>query len=371
MLYISLERDKGKLSDKQILLQAFKQRESKQTTIVCNITGISYKIEAPMLPKIPGLCYQGLSPLASLASSLTLGKLSYSQGHSTLSTSVLAGAVLSLLHHYNIRKDKLSAVEANILLSSLPLYSLSQALSFLANLSQHECKRIPFLSLAENDSDTLKQWLISAHRALDTTIFEQQQAPTIKINKGKGILDQSVQVETRKQARVLLQNLKAENILPLKLQTIIQISIQKNNLALMGDQLRNNIVSALISLATPDCLSLAAIFKSTAANLTHQEAITKQQFDSNFESASDSFTTTKKPTLLEIIARKKAQATKAEAAPIPASIDYASMVKEIAEEVQEVEENSEDLASYETLSDDAILAEAEISELSFSDIAEG
>lgn len=297
--------------EKQQLLAYFQEKTTAtgSVTSVCNITGMRFTIVEPFLPTFSGICYEGLSPLAQLSAAIALGKRSYSEAHYNLVPSTLAGAILSIMHHWNLRGDHLTAVEANMVLSQLPLLELSNILRFLARLSNHEQKRIPHLSLEGMLPEKAKNWYINAKRAVDVTDYEPvYKAPKIQ---EKGIVDTSVMVETRQQARKLLQNLKADSILPLNLQTIIAMSIQKNNLAMISSELRQNIVAALQKLATPDCLSLAAIFQDCAKNLTMQERIIQQQIDSSFENASDSFVDTnvpsKKLTLAEILAKKREQ----------------------------------------------------------------
>jgi hypothetical protein len=297
--------------EKRLLLSYFQEKttaEGKVTT-VCQVTGMSFTIVEPFLPTFSGISYEGLSPLAQLSAAIQLGKRQYSEAHYNLVPSTLAGAILSILHHWDLRGDHLSAVEANIVLSQLPLLELSSILRFLARLSVHERTRIPHLSLDGMLPEKAKNWIVNARRAIDVTDY----TPVYKEPKmvERGILDSSILVETRQEARKLLQSLRADAILPINLQTIITMSIQKNNLAMISDELRSNIVNALVKLATPDCLSLAAIFTDTAKNLTMQERIIKQQFEGSLDSASDNFIDTqvpsKKLTLAEILAKKREQ----------------------------------------------------------------
>lgn len=295
--------------EKQQLLAYFQDKSNGHVVSVCQITGMSFTIVEPFLPTFSGICYEGLSPLAQFSAAIALGKRSYSEAHYNLMPSTLAGAILSIMHHLDLRGDHLTAVEANMVLSQLPLLELSNILRFLARLSSHEQKRIPHLSLEGMLPEKAKNWYINAKRAIDVTDYEPvYKEPKLK---DKGIVDASVMVETRQAARKLLVNLKADSILPLNLQTIIAMSIQKNNLAMISAELRSNIVTALTKLATLDCLALATIFQDCAKNLTMQERIIQQQIDSNFESASDNFENTqvpsKKLTLAEILAKKKEQ----------------------------------------------------------------
>lgn len=363
--------------EKQQLLAYFQEKTTAtgSVTSVCQITGMRFTIIEPFLPTFSGICYEGLSPLAQLSAAIALGKRSYSEAHYNLVPSTLAGAILSIMHHWNLRGDHLTAVEANMVLSQLPLLELSNILRFLARLSSHEQKRIPHLSLEGMLPEKAKNWYINAKRAVDVTDYEPvYKAPKIQ---EKGIVDTSVMVETRQAARKLLTNLKTDNILPLNLQTIIAMSIQKNNLAMISSELRSNIVTALTKLATPDCLALATIFADCAKNLTMQERIIQQQIDSSFESASDSFQNTNVPSkrlsLAEILAKKKEQLAQ-QRDPVLSTI---SILQEAANEwdeehptTEELDDSEDDeeaideefLEDHESL--EAIQAESEIEELS-------
>ncbi len=375
---------------KHELLAYFQQKAGKDFSVVCEITGMSFKVEAPFLPPLRGMIYSGLSPLASLDAALQIGKLSYSEAHCSLTPQTIAGAILSILKAYGLRQDKLSAVEANLLLSQLPLIDLSRILSFLAKLSTHERRRVPHLSLSNFDASSMKAWLWATKRAIDVTDFEPvYKAPKLE---PKGIILQSVIVETRKQARALLNNLKQANILPLKLQTIISISIQKNNLAMINEELRKNIIAGLLKLETPDAIALANIFKQAGSQLTTQESIIKTQMEMG-EDVTDSFVSqgmqAKNLTLAEIIAAKKAslQAKPAtqEKSQKQIAAELLDMLPAIVDEVEaeqvewhehdclcerciEAEEASVDpefLEDHESL--DAIQAETQIEELDLDD----
>lgn len=342
---------------KHELLAYFQQKTGKDFSVVCEITGMSFKVEAPFLPQMKGLIYTGLSPLASLDAALQLGRYSYSEAHCSLTAQTLAGAILSILKAYNLRQDKLTAVEANLLLSSLPLIDLSRVLSFLARLSPHERRRIPHISLAGFDASSMKAWLWAAKRAIDVTDFEPvYKAPKLE---PKGIILNSVIVETRKQARALLGNLKASAILPLKLQTIISISIQKNNLAMINEELRKNIIAGLEKLETEDAIALAKIFKQAGQQLTTQEAIVRKQIDMGEDvTESFAFQPMKNMTLAEIIAAKKAQLAAPATQPVKTQKEIAAELLDMLPAiVDEVEAEQTEWHEHDCLCEACIAAE--------------
>lgn len=305
-----------KLSDKQILLSYFKAKDSKERLVVCNITGMHFEILSPNLPSIAGLVYSGLSPLANLKAAETYASYKYSEGHYDQEPQALSGAILSLLYHYKLRHDKLSAVEANMILSQLPLYVLSKALNYIVSLTPYERKRVDGLSLAEGDPFTLKAWLVKCYDVLDISNYatEQEIEP---ITKKKPILIHSITAEIKKQAKELLSIVKDTTDIDSKLSTIISMSICKNNLALISPELRSNIIAKLNKLGTAEAYELAGIFTSSKSNASQQETIVSKLLDepvSIFPSQVEPLTA--KLSLKEIIAMKREQeARKAAKAP--------------------------------------------------------
>lgn len=354
------------LSEKQTLLQYFKAKDSRELTIVCKITGMHFTILAPNLPNIEGLVYSGLSPLADLRAAETFACYSYSKGHYDQEHQTLAGCLLSLFHHYKLRKDKLSAVEANMILSKLPLYTLSQALNYVVNLSEWDRKRIDGLSLAEGDPMTLKAWLHKAYEILDISNYaplteEEQPKP-----KTKALLVHSVSSETKQQAKSLLAHLKANTDIDSKLSSVISMSIAKNNLAMIGKELRASIIKGLDKLDTPESLELAEIFTSAASNASHQEAIVSKLLDEPVSQFSAPIPLiTSRMSLKEIIAMKKEQ--EARQAQRSAS-QFIDLLKGAEQELIEDKDkiNSEDALAH-TVEDDleVEMDEAGIEELDF------
>lgn len=308
-----------KLSDKQTLLSYFKAKDEKQLTVVCNITGMHFQIVAPTLPNIKGLIYSGLSPLASLRAAETFASYKYSEGHYDQEPQTLAGAILSLLHHYKLRHDKLSAVEANMILSQLQPYVLSKALNYIVSLTPHERKRVDGLSLAEGDPFTLKAWLVKCYDVLDISNYAIEQEVETKPTK-KPLLIHSVTPETKQEAKELLAIIKTTTDIDSKLTSIISMSIAKNNLALISPELRSNIINKLNKLGTNEAYELAAIFTAAKSNASQQETIVSKLLDepvSIFPAKIEPLTS--KLSLKEIIALKREQEAKQAARQQPLS----------------------------------------------------
>jgi hypothetical protein len=361
-----------KLSDKQQLLSYFKDKRNKELTVTCEITGMTFVISAPILHNVKGFCYSGLSPLANKEAALSLGECTYSEAHYDLAPSTLAGAFLSLSFHYKLRLDHLSAIEANMLISQLPLFQISRALSFLAALSSHQLKRIPRFSLDEGEPEALKNWLSDCQEALDITNYTTIEQPQPKLSASKSFIDSSIITETRKAARELLKLLKADSILPLRLSTIISMSIQKNNLAMISVELRKNIIAALTKLGTENCINLASIFAETGKNLTNQESIVSKLLDepaSHFSTISNAPSV--KLSLAEIIAQKKAQSIQDKIEVVPNTLKLiaelnAEIEAEIEESVQQEESIEEEFLTDHD-SEEAIMSASGISELDLED----
>ena len=95
-------------------------------------------------------------------------------------------------------------------------------------------------------------------------------------------------------------------------------------------------MAGLLKIGTADCIKLAEIFKTASKNLTNQESITKQIFETSWDSASDSFTPKPKKTLYEIIAEKKAAAMpKKEKTQAEIAKELLAMIPSIEAEVEE------------------------------------
>lgn len=293
-----------KLSDKQTLLSYFRNKDEKQLTVVCNITGMHFTLLAPVLPNIQGLVYSGLSPLADLRAAETYASYSYREAHHEQDPQALAGAILSLFYHYNLRRDKLSAVEANMVLSQLPAYVLSKALNYIVALTPYERKRVDGISLAEGEPYTLKAWLNKCYDVLDITNYATEEE-VVKPSK-KPLIINTVTAETRAEAKTLLASLKATTKIDSKLATIVAMSLSKNNLALLSPELRSNIVKSLEKLEIAEAFDLAAIFKKAGSEASQQETTISKLLDepvSIFPQKVASLTD--RMSLKEIIAMKK------------------------------------------------------------------
>ena len=263
-------------SERQALLSAFKQRETTKTLIHCAASGIAIEVNAPnMAPGFP-LVYSSMSPFACIDTCIHIAKQRYSESHCKMAPTVLAGILIVLLDHYELRKDKLSTTEANLILSRVPPFELSQALSFLSELpklSTHKRNSIPAISLSGLDYRTLSIWRISALTAINTFTSTPETTRIKRITKtsGKLIQDASVTSETIKEARELLRQLREDGIINNKLNTILTVVLQKNNLTVIAPSLRTNLLAALEKLGTSNCLALAKIVKDAGQSLTYQE----------------------------------------------------------------------------------------------------
>lgn len=352
-------------SERQALLSAFKQRETTRTLIHCTASGIALEVNTPsMTPAFP-LVYTSLSPFACIDTCTHIAKQRYSESHCKMAPTVLAGILIVLLDHYELRKDKLSTTEANLILSRVPPFELSQSLSFLSELpklSQHKRSSIPAISLSALDYRTLSIWRIAALTAINTFTSTPETTKIKRITKtsGKLIQDTSIDDITRKAIKGLIKELEVNDIINKKLATILKVVSQGNNLVMITPVLRGNLIAALQKLGTGDCLELAGMIKSAGQSLTYQEKAIATDLDSgeitNFpssmpsspkaegESASnattdeaDNIESSKPLSLLERIKASKKQQQRDSAAA------FIALAREAAEEIEEaeVEEDAE------------------------------
>lgn len=226
-----------------------------------------------------------MSPFACIDTCQHIAKQRYSESHCKMAPTVLAGILIVLLDHYELRKDKLSTTEANLILSRVPPFELSQSLTFLSELpklSQHKRQSIPSISLSGLDYRTLSVWRIAALTAINTFTSTPETTRIKRITKtsGKLIQDTSVTSETIKEARELLKQLREDGIINNKLNTILTVVLQKNNLTVIAPSLRTNLLAALDKLGTANCLALAKIIKDTGQSLTYQEKAIHKDLDS-------------------------------------------------------------------------------------------
>ena len=364
-------------SERQALLSAFKQRETTRTLVHCLASGIAIEINAPCFAGKPAdLLFSTMSPFACIDTCQHIAKQRYSESHCKMAPTVLAGILIVLLDHYELRKDKLSTTEANLILSRVPPFELSQSLSFLAELpklSQHKRQSIPAISLSALDYRTLSVWRIAALTAINTFTSTPETTRIKRITKasGKLIQDTSVTSETIKEAREFLKQLREDGIINNKLNTILTVVLQKNNLTVIAPSLRTNLLAALEKLGTPNCLALAKIVKDAGQQLTYQEKAIATDFETgeitNFPSSMssspkaecesaetaafiDSNCEAKPLSLLERIKASKKQQQRDSAAA------FIAMAKEAAEEIeaQDVAEGTSPTSATEEELEDSI-----------------
>lgn len=272
----------------------------QEQTITCNISGITTTIITPILPKLKNISYSGLHPLASLETCQELARMRYSQEHIFLSPTILAGAILSILYHLELRHDNVPAYEANAILATLPPFTLSTILAFAGTLEKRHASRIPSLSLEEREAQTLVMWHNDCEDAFASAIAERQYYQAVEVKKIQ-TKEQPKLIEIRKQARSILKNLQDMDALPSKLSSILTTLLQKDILLTVGQELRGKVCIALRLLDIPDSLELAGIIED-AHNLISKTDKTKASlFDNEIDRVSD-MSEFKPKTLAEILA---------------------------------------------------------------------
>lgn len=255
---------------------------------VCMITGISYKIVTPIC--IKKYAFEQRHPLSSYKEAISFARL-LPKEQAECHPSILAGAILVILAAHELRFDKISNKEANLYISSNRMEVLISTLSFISQLNDRTAKKLPKIAIDEKCS--LSTWLWAAKTAITTPIsrtrFSDVERVT-KVSKTSNILIHSIEANTRKEFKYLLDQIK--DLIAPKLVQILKASMNGNLLATMGDNLRDNLIKGLKSYDLPEATKMATILTKIKANSSVQESITRQQLD-GFEIASSSFENSK------------------------------------------------------------------------------
>lgn len=324
-----------------------KQYNTVQHIITCSITGISTTILAPELPKLKGISYSGLHPLASYETCKELSRMRYSEEHIRLPATILAGAILCILHHTQLRHDNIEATTANAILCTLPTFTLSQILSFAGTLELWHIKRIPSLSLEEQDATALVHWYDSCESAFAASISERLASyeEHITVRRISSTKEKPQLIAIRKEARALLDSLKDMNALPSKLSEVCNTLLQKDYILTASETLKDKVCTALRLLQIDEADKLAKVIEDASKKATSTDKSKASAFDNEIERVSD-LSTIKRKTLAEIIAAATAKETTAtETTEAEADSDeYDEDDADIAD--------MEDIAEYEEYEDD-------------------
>lgn len=292
-------------ADKRTLIAAIKQHTQQHTTAVCNITGIRFTIEAPTIKHPKGYVFEYQNPLALFSNASFFAKQDNRQLIQQDNT-ILAGCLLTLFHYRNLKRDKLSALEANLYLSQCNKNTLIYALRFTANLSDYECRRIPQISLFEADPNTLNHWLSDCQiklQAKPEEVFETLAKKVHVDSKSKAI----VPVEVRKSARLLLNELKELKLVSGQFASILTFVTQGSNLATIELTLRNKLILGLDKLEHKTASKLAILIKTAGEKMNmYAQNLNKELEEASISSTVGVQTPLNKLSLAEIIARRLA-----------------------------------------------------------------
>lgn len=320
-----------------------KQYSNQQHSITCNITGIATTILAPELPKLKGVSYNGLHPLASYDTCKELSRMRYSEEHIRLPNTILAGAILCILHHTGLRHDNIEATTANAILSTLPTFTLSQILSFAGTLEPWHIKRIPSLSLEEQDATALVHWYESCDSAFAASISDRLASyeEHITVRMVSRTKEKPQLIAIRKEARTLLEALKDMNALPSKLSEVCNTLLQKDYILTASETLKDKVCTALRLLQIDEADKLAKVIEDASKKATSTDKSKANAFDNEIERVSD-LSAMKRKTLAEIIA----------AANNPKEQEEEEQEGQEAEEQWEQEDGTDDIEETEDMEED-------------------
>lgn len=125
-------------------LKFLKQASSEVQLAVCPISGLQITIQVPI---IPDLVYDYPSPLSFFSNAISIAKLQYNE-KTKLQRQVLAGACLTIMNHYGVIEDKLSAVERNMILCECSPYILHSLSYIFVSNSKAKIEAFPHFSFS-------------------------------------------------------------------------------------------------------------------------------------------------------------------------------------------------------------------------------
>lgn len=303
----------------------------------CPITGILLEVKIPSLPASVILSYK--NPLANIENSKAIFYLPYKE-LASVPSSILAGCLLSVLTHYDLITDKLSSIERNDILSEYPSFTLYSTGKDLLSYSDSRIAEFPSLSLTEALAYHIPSLLKTYLEACKNSGNYFRREDTIEVtrtitSKGKAKKSLEVSSDQRKEAKVLVSRIIAEEVLTPKLVTLLKVITQGNTLMTMSAEFRAKLVAKL---DTFECAA-AVILSNLVSSFISEKEEEKEFSATNYGT---------RKTLKEIIAEKKALGqNKIEESALPPSL----LSPEIKEKEQEENLDLENYPDDEELSE--------------------
>lgn len=240
--------------------------KKETATVVCLVTGISYDLkDVPALSSF----FTFSHPLASPDNVMDFAKLPLEE-RKRCSPTILAGAVLSILHYWHLNDDRLSALEKNILLSTVSSKILLEALSFFSTISKRQSWRIPsftfdpfkgyekdkekYCGIQPSFSSYLKECHATLYPTKEETAEEEITTAVYSLNVSKSGRTKVTQVtkEVKTQLRTAILALRISESISDKLAGKLNAITVGDNLYILEPEIRNSFISKLNAARTEE-----------------------------------------------------------------------------------------------------------------------
>lgn len=273
------------------------QKVETKLLAVCEVTGIAITLEAPAI----GYAMEYTNPIVSPKNFLPLAELPFPI-LSKFEAPILAGLVLAILKNWDMIEENtatLSAAEQNLLLQSVPPYSLINYLRFFAkslSSSKSAYSYLPKLSIqpklvSESKAATLANTLKEHQTACAEILYPQKdkeelhsiyeeveeihEAKNAQHNKriAEAILRARRTKEAQQKAslvegRKILKELKEESILSDKFLSFLSILLSGDYLVTAEESTKQRAIQVLAKHQLPSCIALIKIIKEPCFSST-------------------------------------------------------------------------------------------------------
>ncbi len=276
---------------------------AKQATAVCEITGLTITMDIPAIPSKNLLTYK--NPLAIPMNAIGIAKLSY-KDHSTMPVEVLAGTVLSLMSHYSLIRDKLSAIQRNEILSHCSHYSLSSFLSLIASQSKDKIREYKEFSFEAITEFSQAQSAFSNYVELCQGKVQTQATYSVSYQKPKKEkVIRSVSPALRSRMKSSIDSLALSGMVNHKILQVLKTITMGDNLYDFSPSLKEKLIIKLEALEIPAAMEFVSILE--------ESSIKETDIAQNFPK--------KSKTLAEIIAEKLGRPLPSEESPTVETIE--------------------------------------------------
>ena len=273
---------------------------------VCDITGITISLN---VPAIHNFVLEYSNPYSIFANAHKIADLPY-KDQVKIPATILAGSLLTLLNHYELINDHLSALERNLILSNVPVHSICNAMRLLITSTKLRLRTYPHLSLDQQEeqyasiNDVLKNWIEVCEKPyhFERTTVESTQVAGTTLSYSIKIKDKKPTISsfTRKTIKNLIEKIISEETLSPKLCTLLKLLGTGNNLVDMHASIKDKIVDRLYVMTSEHAHHLAELIISINKNTaeTEEDDINPSEISKMVPS------TARKLTLKEILQQK-------------------------------------------------------------------